>query len=84
MTREQLLINKCVEKLATMMIRNGGRWCEIAMKKSGKKYTVVRDGYGPMEYPERDKCHIKDENKNVLYASNDLYGMSAYIIENLR
>ena len=48
MIREQLLINKCVEKLAIMMIRNGGRWCEITMKKSGKKYTVVRDGYGPM------------------------------------
>ena len=43
------------EAIARNEIANGGRWCEVTMKKNGYVIRVVRVGYGPMERPEWDE-----------------------------
>lgn len=46
-----------------------GRWCEITMK-SGEVLKIVRTGYGPMEYPERDTQEIRIGNETVEKCDN--------------
>lgn len=57
--RESQRIRKTAYALAEKMIADHlGRWCEVRMKKTGAMVKVMRTGYGPMEYPERDPAEV--------------------------
>lgn len=74
---------KIAYALAKRMIHdNLGRWCEITMKRDGKQYKVIRDGYGPMEYPERDECRMVDKaSGEVIAECENLFELAEKIIE---
>lgn len=55
-----------------------GRWCELTLKATGEKLKIVRTGYGPMEYPERDKHEIYINDK-LVGKFNDLYEVAKWI-----
>lgn len=48
------MVAKTTSALSKRIVANGGRWCEVALKKTGDVVRVVRVGYGPMERPEWD------------------------------
>ena len=74
--------NSIAHELGKRMLREHlGRWCTITMKKDEKKFEVIRDGYGPMEYPEKDACHIVDVEKGTTIGeAKTLYEMADLII----
>ena len=72
---------KIREELTRRMMSNVGRWCEIIMKATGEKFKVIRTGYGPMEYPEKDPAELQDENGNIVYKAKDLYDLATWICE---
>lgn len=77
-----LRITNATNSLAKEMMNNLGRWCEITMKKTGEKFKVVRTGYGPMEYPERDSAKLVNENGEVVYEGETLTDVAKWICEN--
>lgn len=77
------MVAKAVDTLSSKMVANGGRWCEIKIKSTGKVLRVIRTGYGSMECPENDSAILKD-GYDVIYESNDLYEMAEFILENYR
>lgn len=80
--REQIMIGKIVDELSKRELNEHlGRWTEITMKKSGRVLRIVRTGYGPMEYPEKDSHEIK-ENGVVIAEFESLYGVAKWLLCN--
>lgn len=80
--REQIMIGKIVDELSKRELNEHlGRWTEITMKKSGRVFEIVRTGYGPMEYPEKDSHEIK-ENGIVIAEFKSLYGVAKWLLSN--
>lgn len=83
MTKLQLKVSKSVDVLSKRMLReNIGRRCEITIKSTGERLDVVRTGYGPMEYQERDSAELRRKNGEVIYKAKDLYDLSVFLIKN--
>lgn len=79
MTNSNSKILKIMDALVERELANVGRWAELTMKKTGETLTLIRTGYGPMEYPERDSHILKDSNGNIICKANDLFGIAQYI-----
>lgn len=62
-------------------MKNLGRWCEITMKKTGETFTLVRTGYGPMEYPTGDS-HKLLNSKDEVVVEGSFYDCARWIHEN--
>lgn len=75
-------ILKIEEAIAKKEIANGGRWCELTMKKNGDVITIERVGYGPMERPEWD-AHKLIVNGSQLFGTefSNLGQVAAWIAE---
>lgn len=62
-------------------MKNLGRWCEITMKKTGETFTLVRTGYGPMEYPTGDSHKLLNSEGEVV-VEGSFYDCARWIHEN--
>lgn len=70
---------RIANSLEVKMLANGGRWCEIVMKKTGEKLKVVRTGYGSFENVISDSANLVDMSGNVIVSGNSLYEIADYI-----
>lgn len=83
MARENLRrVNKIEDELVKRMMKNLGRWCEITMKATGESFRVVRTGYGPMEYPEKDSAELRNSKGEVVCEGKTLFTVAKYICDN--
>ena len=81
LTNNRVLLNRIVSEICKREMKNLGRWCEVEMKKSGKIIQIVRTGYGPMEYPERDSHEIQIDGE-VVAKCDDLMGVAIWMLNN--
>lgn len=79
-TQKQIKVSKIVNEISKREIRNYGRWTEITMKRSGRKFIIVRTGYGPMERPEWDGHEVKEKSEVVAEFKN-LYELAVWLME---
>lgn len=80
MTRQDRY-NKICKSLEDREMKNLGRWCEITMKKTGETFTLVRTGYGPMEYPTGDSHKLLNSKREVV-VEGSFYDCARWIHEN--
>ena len=76
------MISKIEDELVRRETEHLWRWCEITMKRTGQVLRIVRTGYGPAEYPERDSHEIQDEDTNVIFSGERLWDVANWIYEN--
>lgn len=76
------LVEKAAQRLVNLEMANGGRWCNITIRKTKEVLTLVRTGYGPHEYPQGDSHTLKDSQGKVLNNSTDIWEMAKYILNN--
>ena len=75
-------IVKTEVELAKREIANGGRWCEVTMKKNGDVVRIVRIGHGPMELPQWDDHMIFINGEQMFgYEFSNLGQVAAWICE---
>ena len=73
-------INNTTMELAKRECKNLFRWCEVTLKKTGEVVTVIRTGYGPAEYPERDSQKV-EINGEVIAEFDSLYEVAEWMID---
>lgn len=71
---------RATQKLAQMELANCGRWCNITLKKTGEVLTLIRTGYGPMEYPQGDSHKLQNSQGQVLVEAESLEKVAQYIL----
>lgn len=74
-------VDRAVDALVKKELVNVGRWAKVTIKKTGETLTLVRTGYGPMEYPERDPHILKNSEGEILCEADDLIGIARYILD---
>ena len=80
--KNRIRYNLICEELINREMKNLGRWCEITMKKTGEVLTLVRTGYGPMEYPEKDNHELVLKSTGHVLISGSFYECAKYINDN--
>lgn len=71
--------NKIAHSLATKVIGNGGRWCEITIKATGEIFRVIRTGYRSFEDALYDSFNLVDESGKVVESGDNLFEIAEWI-----
>lgn len=78
----KIMVNKIADSIIDKVLKNGGRWCKLKMKKTGEELKVIRTGYRSFENFYKDSCNLVNEEGTVLVVAETPYGIAKYIFEN--
>lgn len=73
--------NRIAYSLEDKVLKNGGRWCEITMRKTGETFQVIRTGYKSFEDALRDSFNLVDTKKKVVASGENLFEIADYILK---
>lgn len=90
MGRTGKIILETTKKLTKREIANGGRCCELVLRKTSEKVLVRREGFGPFRKPEFDEhvvyiYHTYNDNGDYITKKqgdfNSLYEVAQWLVE---
>lgn len=76
------MVNKIADSIIDKVLKNGGRWCKLKMKKTDEELEVIRTGYLSVEDFYKDSCNLVNEEGTVLVIAETPYDIAKYIFEN--
>lgn len=73
------MTSKIAHSLENKVLGNGGRWCEITIKKTGETFRVIRTGYRAFEDAIYDTFNLVDAAGKVVATGDNLFDIAEWI-----